>query len=111
MISKEILPQVLWNHAASLNLANQGNWLLGHFEKLMHTEAYSGEDGIKEHANAMRVGIERRQLQRAYLDYLYHRTIISMGGGVEFLSCSVPSSRRKPTLNEVVSIQLAGNHR
>ena len=36
MIEKEIFPQVLWNHAASLNLANQGNYLLGHYSKILH---------------------------------------------------------------------------
>ena len=105
MISKDMLPQVLWNHAGSLNMANQGNWLLGHPEKLSHTDAHSGQDGIREHANSMRVGIERRQLQRAFLQYLYHRTVISMGGSMQLLSCSLLTSRRKPSLNE-----LAGRH-
>ena len=36
MIRDEMLSQVLWNHAGSLTMANQGNWLLGHFDKLLH---------------------------------------------------------------------------
>ena len=51
MISKDVLSQVLWNHAACLNMANQGNWLLGHFEKLLHGDARKGttKDETKNH--------------------------------------------------------------
>ena len=106
MISKQMLPQVLWNHAASLNMANQGNWLLGHPEKLTHTSVSSGGDGSSIHTNSTRVGFERRQLQRAFLQYIYHRTVISMGGGMELLSCNLSASSRKPSLNDVVEPHL-----
>ena len=106
MIAEEMLPQVLWNHAASLNMANQANWLLGHPVKLSHTGVRSGYEGPYLHPSKMRVGIERRQLQRGYLQYLYHRTVISMGGSMELLSCNLPTSKRKPSLEDVVKPQL-----
>ena len=106
MIAEEMLPQVLWNHAASLNMANQANWLLGHPEKLTHTGVRSGNEVSSGHPNSMRVGIERRQLQRAFLQYLYHRTVVSLGGSIELLSCRLPATGRKPSLNDIVKPHL-----
>lgn len=100
MISKDMLSQVLWNHAACLNMANQGNWLLGHSDKLMHTET----KGVKH--TKKRVGIERRQLQRAFLEYLYHRTVVSMGGSIDLLACILTSGGVKPSLKDIVSPHL-----
>ena len=103
MVSKDILSQVLWNHAACLNMANQGNWQLGHTEKLIHEKARKSkteDEGMK--IRSVRLGIQRKQLQRALLEYLYHRTVISLGGNTDLLSCRLPPFGRKPDLKDVV---------
>ena len=100
MITDEMLSQVLWNHAGSMTMANQGNWLLGHFDKLLHGER------IPVDKKAKRKGIERRQLQRAFLEYLYHRTVISLGGNIELLSCVLSTRGKKPSLKDVVGPHL-----
>ena len=107
MISKDILSQVLWNQAACLNMANQGNWLLGHTEKLLHGDAIKGLTKDKGETNlSERSGIERRQLERALLEYLYHRTVVSLGGDIELLACFLPPRGKKPDLKDVVSPNL-----
>ena len=107
MISKEMFSQVLWNHAGCLTMANQGNWLLGHYEKLIHAERdASGTGGKGARSHTERKGIERRQLQRAFLEFLYHRTVISLGGSTELLECSLPPSGKKPSLKDVVTPHL-----
>ena len=53
-----------------------------------------------------RVGIERRQLQRAFLEYLYHRTVVSMGGSIDLLACILTSGGVKPSLKDIVSPHL-----
>ena len=107
MIRDQLLPQVLWNHAASLNMSNQANWLLGHPEKLLHCETRSVKQNItSSHPNSLRIGIERRQLQHGLLQYLYHRAVILMGGGINLLSCHLPKRCGKPSLNDVVTAHL-----
>ena len=108
MITKELISQVLCNHAGCLNLANQGNWLLGHPEKLLHApRKKKGKDfltggGTQE----LRVGIERRQLQRVLLEFLYHRTVLDLRGNIDLLSCVLPINGKKPALQFVVSQHL-----
>ena len=53
-----------------------------------------------------RAGIERRQLQKAFLEHLYHRTVISLGGDLELLSCIVSSGAYRPSLKQLVEPQL-----
>ena len=99
--------QILWNHAGCLTMANQGNWQLGHFEKLLHGEGLQDKFmGNKQHHTTIRLGIERRQLQRAFLEFLYHRTVISMGGDMELLTCDLNTRGKKPSLKDVVTPQL-----
>ena len=98
---------MLWNRAGSLTMANQGNWLLGHFDKLLHGEGLSeGGIGRQQRHRSIRKGIERRQLQRALLEFLYHRTVISMGGKLELLSCVLDHQGKKPSLKDIVSPHL-----
>ena len=103
MISQNMLSQVLWNHAASANMANQGNWQLGHMEKIFAANSETGRRaGLGPISLIKRVGIQRKQLQRAFLEFMYHRTILSLGGRMDLLSCELPSGGKKPSLNDVV---------
>ena len=81
--------------------------MLGHFDKLLHGEGLGGErERHKSFINNTRKGIERRQLQRAFLEFLYHRSVISMGGSIDLLSCILSPKGKKPLLKDVVSLHL-----
>ena len=88
-------------------MANQANWLLNYPEKLMHCDPHSGKDAtLSSPPMSIRMGIERRQLQRGLLQYLYHTTVISMGGTIRLLSCTFAPRTRKPSLGDVVTEHL-----
>ena len=54
-------------------------------------------------SSGLRKGIERRQLERAFLEWLYHRTVAELSSDTsELLQCSLGVQKFKPSVQEVV---------
>ena len=53
-----------------------------------------------------REGMERKQLSRAFLEWLYHKTVIELSASSQLLRCNLQKGSFKPTLGDVVGPNL-----
>ena len=68
MLREEVFPQVLWNHAAAMNMANQANYAQGHFDKIIIGQTNDdGRTNRRGGKRTLRVGMERKQISNAFL--------------------------------------------
>ena len=88
-------------------MANQGNYVLGHFDLLTSRYSANNESNLPRGGNRnSRKGLHRKLLGTALLGWLYHKTVIALTNSNELLCCVLKDGSSKPTLTEIVQPQL-----
>ena len=88
-------------------MANQGNYVLGHFDRLSSLYSDDTDSNSSRGGNrSIRKGLHRKLIGTALLGWLYHKTVIDLTNSNDLLCCVLKDGTSKPTLSEILRPKL-----